>query len=75
MQCAICLSELEVDERWDGSYSHRCPLCKRIMIDSQIAPKEISIMPGPEIYAILSGLKTMGEMADSRYSEIDKWDD
>jgi hypothetical protein len=75
MHCGRCSSELEIDEKWDGSIIHRCPLCNCIRVDSKIAPREISILPGGDIAAILSGMKIMGEMEDNRYSENDKWDD
>jgi hypothetical protein len=75
MYCGTCSSELEIDERWDGSIIHRCPLCNCIKVDSKIAPREISILPGGDIAAILSGMKIMGEMEDNRYTERDMWED
>ena len=40
MNCAICGSELERDEKWDGSYSFSCPLCGREKSTSQKEPEK-----------------------------------
>lgn len=46
MNCVICKAELEREERWDGSYSFSCPICKKQRGSSTKAPKEISLVGG-----------------------------
>lgn len=60
MNCIICGAELEQEERWDGSITFSCPLCKKEKSKSTKAPREESIpMPGGRSMAVGHGYTRM----------------